>query len=79
MEKSLEVKVLGPFATRWSDGNAVSLTVRKAQGLLTYLAVEERGTRDSLANLFWGERSEERARHNVRQALSKIRSICGPG
>ncbi len=78
MGKSLEVKVLGPFAIRWSDGNAVSLTVRKAQGLLTYLAVEERGTRDSLANLFWGERSEERARHNVRQALSKIRSICGP-
>jgi adenylate cyclase len=52
--------------------------VRKAQGVLAYLAVEGRATRDALANLFWGERSDERARHNVRQVLSKIRSTCGP-
>jgi len=78
MGHTLEVKVLGPFTTNWPDGRAVSLTSRKAQGVLTYLAVEQRGTRDSLAGLFWGEHSEERARHNVRQTLSKIRSICGP-
>ena len=45
---------------------------------MTYLAVEERASRDSIANLFWGDRSEARARHNVRQALSKIRSVCEP-
>jgi len=78
MGQRLEITALGPFTTRWSDGTAVALTMRKAQGLLTYLAVEERASRDSVANLFWGDRSEERARHNVRQALSKIRSVCGP-
>jgi len=72
------VRALGPFNMRWSDGSAIPLNVRKAQGLLTYLAVEKHATRDSLAHLFWGERSEERARHNLRQALSRIRGICGP-
>jgi adenylate cyclase len=78
MVKKLEVRVLGPFSARWSSGDPVSLSVRKAQGVLTYLSAEGRATRDTLANLFWGDRSEERARHNVRQVLSKIRSICGP-
>jgi adenylate cyclase len=78
MAQQLELKVIGPFSIRWSDGASASLTSRKAQGLLAYLAFEERATRDCLANLFWGELSEERARHNLRQALSKIRSTCGP-
>jgi TolB-like protein len=77
MGKLLEARVLGPFDVRWSDGKAASLSVRKAQGLITYLAVEGRATRDTVANLFWGDRNDERARHNVRQVLSKIRSSCG--
>jgi DNA-binding SARP family transcriptional activator len=77
MGKLLEARVLGPFDVRWSDGTAVSLSVRKAQGLITYLAVEGRATRDTVANLFWGDRNDDRARHNVRQVLSKIRSTCG--
>lgn len=78
MIQLLEARILGPFEARRPDGQAVPFSVRKAQGLLAYLAVEGRATRDTLANLFWGERSDERARHNVRQVLSKIRSICGP-
>ena len=78
MGQLLAVKVLGPFGIRGADGEQISLTVRKAQGVLTFLAIERRATRDSLANLFWGDRGEERARHNVRQVLSTIRSICGP-
>ncbi len=78
MVRLLEARVLGPFDIRWSDGTAASLSVRKAQGVIAYLAVEGRATRDTIANLFWGDRNEERARHNVRQVLSKIRSACGP-
>jgi TolB-like protein len=78
MVQLLEVKVLGPFSAHRTDGEVASISVRKAQGVLAYLAVEGRATRDTLANLFWGKRSDERARHNVRQVLSKIRSICGP-
>jgi len=78
MGQRLELTAFGPFAARRPDGTAVPLTVRKAQGLLTYLAVEGRVSRDSVATLFWGDRGEARARHNVRQVLSKIRSVCGP-
>ena len=79
MSRSVQIKVLGPFAARWSDGESFKLTTRKAQALLAYLAADERGaTRDRIANLLWGDRDDERARHNVRQTLSKIRSVCGP-
>lgn len=77
MGRLLEIKVLGPFTMSGFDGAAVSMTMRKAQGLLAYLAVEEQASRDCIANLFWGDHREDRARHNVRQALSKIRGVCG--
>ncbi len=79
MSRTLHLHVLGPFAARWSDGEALTLSSRKAQALLAYLAVEPRGpTRERVANLLWGDRNDERARHNVRQVLSQIRSSCGP-
>ena len=77
MPNRLDVKVFGPFGVSRSDGSAVAPLGRKAQGLLAYLAVENGATRDRAASLFWGELREERARHNLRQALSKIRSDCG--
>jgi TolB-like protein/predicted Zn-dependent protease len=76
---SLRLNVLGPFEARWSDGDAVDLTSRKARALLAYLAVEgaRSHTREALATLLWGDTGEERARHNLRQTLSKIRQCCG--
>lgn len=49
------------------------------QALLAYLAVESERPqpRETLASLLWGNTGEERARHNLRQALSKIRRQCG--
>lgn len=45
--------------------------------LLTYLAVESGPRpREVLANLLWGDTGDDRARHNLRQALSKIRHCC---
>jgi TolB-like protein len=75
---SLRLNVLGPFEARWSDGNAVDLASRKARALLAYLAVEKgrSPTRELLATLLWGDTGEERARHNLRQTLSKIRQCC---
>ena len=57
----------------------MDLTAKKAQALLAYLAVEHgrAQTRDHLATLLWADTGEERARHNLRQALSKIRQCCG--
>ena len=77
MARSLRINVLGRFQAHWDDGEAVDISSRKALALLTYLAVE-RGPRprEVLANLLWGGTGDDRARHNLRQALSKIRHCC---
>jgi TolB-like protein len=74
----LKLKVLGRFDAQWSDGTVVDINTRKAQALLAYLAVERARshTRDHLATLLWANTGEDRARHNLRQALSKIRGQC---
>jgi len=71
--------VLGPLDARWSDGEPVSLTTKKAQALFACLAVEHARpqTREFLATLLWSNMDDERARHNLRQVLSAVRSACG--
>jgi TolB-like protein len=54
------------------------VTGKKLQALIAYLAVEQRQhSRDELAALLWGEMNDERARHNLRQTLSKLRKTFG--
>jgi len=74
----LRLNVLGRFEAQWSDGVPVEITTKKAQALLAYLAVERARplTRDQLATLLWANTGDERARHNLRQALSGIRRCC---
>ncbi|HSU96838.1 MAG TPA: hypothetical protein VLI40_06380, partial [Gemmatimonadaceae bacterium] len=46
--------------------------------LLVYLALATKPlTRDHVAELFWGDRDEDRARHSMREALSKLRQLLG--
>ena len=80
MAKTLRLNVLGPFQAQWSDGTPLEVTGKKIQGLLGYLAVESTRphSRERLAALLWSETGDERARHNLRQALSKIRRSYGP-
>ena len=80
MAKTLRLNVLGPFHAQWSDGEPLEVTGKKTQGLLGYLAVESARphSRERLAGLLWSETGDERARHNLRQALSKIRRSYGP-
>lgn len=80
MSRTLRLNVLGPFDAQWSDGTALEVTGKKIQGLLGYLAVESARphSREQLASLLWSETGDERARHNLRQALSKIRRSYGP-
>ncbi len=70
--------MLGRFEARWSNGEPIDFISKKAQALLAYLAVESgrAHTREQLATLLWSETGDERARHNLRQALSKIRACC---
>ena len=78
MGRSLRLNVLGGFEVRWSDGEAAQIPSRKAQALLGFLAAENKRahSREQLATLLWSTVGDERARHNLRQSLSKIRSCC---
>lgn len=81
MVPRLRILVLGAFEVTDGAGEPIELTGKKAQALLAYLAVEgtRRQARDELAALLWGDMGDERARHNLRQALSKLRRISdGP-
>ncbi|MGB5703560.1 MAG: BTAD domain-containing putative transcriptional regulator [Polyangiales bacterium] len=80
MARTLRLNVLGPFQAQWSDGTPLEVTGKKIQGLLGYLAVESARphSREQVAALLWSETGDERARHNLRQALSKIRRTYGP-
>jgi len=74
----LRLKVLGTFEAERAAGGPADLASRKAQALIAYLAVEggRAHAREFLATLLWGDSGEERARHNLRQTLSKIRKWC---
>ena len=77
MPRALKINVLGRFHAHWDDGESVEIPSRKALALLTYLAVEHGPrSRELLANLLWADTGDDRARHNLRQALSKIRHCC---
>ena len=80
MGRTVRLDVLGPFQAHWSDGSILEVTGKKIQGLLGYLAVESGRphTREQVAALLWSETGDERARHNLRQAISKIRRVHGP-
>lgn len=58
----------GPGA-RWHPGPASAL-------LLTYLALEGPTPRQRLAGMLWPERTEARARANLRQLLLRIRAVA---
>jgi DNA-binding SARP family transcriptional activator len=71
----LSLTLLGGFQAELGAARAVSLPSRKARALLAYLALTpgQAHPRDKLAALLWGDSSDERARHSLRQALVNIR------
>jgi TolB-like protein/Tfp pilus assembly protein PilF len=78
VSRSLQLKLLGPFEAGWSDGEPVRLSGKKIRALVAYLGVESgrSHSREGLASLLWAETGDERARHNLRQALSKLNRTC---
>jgi DNA-binding SARP family transcriptional activator len=71
----LKVALLGTFEARLGSGAAITFARRKSEALLAYLALHlgQTQARDKLAALLWGEASDERARHSLRQALVTLR------
>lgn len=59
------------------DGQKVQFTLKKAEAIAFYLALEGQTTRDKLKDLFWGELDEEAAAKNLRNAFYLIRKQLG--
>src|SRR5262245_55481475 len=77
----LSLRLLGDFQAE--HGGPVRLRTRKTQALLAYLAVPpgQSHSRDKLATLLWGERSQSQARSRFRETLFALRralSVADP-
>jgi DNA-binding SARP family transcriptional activator len=72
---NLRLNVLGNFEALIVSGDVVSLPTRKAEVLLTYLALApgQPHSREKLFNLLWSDRGEEQARNSLRQCLNAIK------
>ena len=76
----LSLTLLGDFQARLGLGAPVRLRTRKTQALLAYLALPPGQThsRDKLAALLWGERSQPQARSRFRETLFALRRALAP-
>ena len=73
----LQVTLLGGFETRLATGQPVTLSTRKAQALLAYLATRpgQPHARDKLTALLWADRGDTQARHSLRHTLVELRKV----
>jgi DNA-binding SARP family transcriptional activator/predicted Zn-dependent protease len=77
---SARLTLLGGFRMTDADGSEVRIASRKAQALLAILglACPEPVPRERVVGLLWGDQSDERARHSLRQALTTLRRSAPP-
>lgn len=77
----LTLKTLGPFVAAVQGQGLPGLSSTKARALLSYLAVESHRAhhREALATLLWPDQDADRARVNLRKALSLLRRALGGG
>src|SRR5215831_18062866 len=71
----LSLRLLGDFQARLGSGPPLRLRARKTQALLAYLASPPGPghSRDKLASLLWGDRSQMQARGRLRESLFLLR------
>ena len=71
----LRLNVLGTFEARIGGSERLTFPTSKAKALFAYLALEQNQphTREKLSTLFWGGVCDDRARANLRQALTRVR------
>jgi DNA-binding SARP family transcriptional activator len=71
----LRLQLLGDYQIHDESEALVTLSAKKSQALLAYLAVKpvQRVSRDKMANLLWSSTGPEQARQSLRQLLSTLR------
>ena len=72
---SLSITTLGVLQVHLNGQPVTAFGTDKARALFVYLAVESAKpqSRERLAGLLWSDQPDERALHNLRQALSSLR------
>ena len=76
-ERKVKIRLLGP-PEMIADGKPVVIKRKLNRVLLFYLAAQQYPvSREELCALFWPEESEQTARKNLREALSRIRTETG--
>ncbi|HLO29871.1 MAG TPA: BTAD domain-containing putative transcriptional regulator [Anaerolineales bacterium] len=76
----LQVGLLGGVRVTHNNWNTEIQLARENQGLLAYLLLQRHRvhSREVLADLFWGENSQERARGSLNTALWKLKKALEP-
>src|SRR5207247_8468334 len=76
----LRVFLFGSVRVVHDDAPSIPKLTRRVQALLAYLLLQHcrTDTRDTLANLFWGEYSQDRARSCLNTALWRLRRALEP-
>lgn len=71
----LHLELLGDFRLRSESASLVTISARKSQAMLAYLAVKpgQLVSRDKMAGLLWSSTAPEQARQSLRQTLSTMR------
>lgn len=79
-ESKARINLLGGFSVAAPDGPLATITSKKAQGLLAYLALAPgwSATRDKLTGVLWSDRDGEHARNSLRQVLTGLRRDLAP-
>jgi DNA-binding SARP family transcriptional activator len=71
----LHLELLGDFRLRAESAALVTISAKKSQAMLAFLAVKpsQLVSRDKMANLLWSSTAPEQARQSLRQTLSTLR------
>ncbi len=76
---NLRINLLGTPSITLQDQQSIQPRLAKAMALLAFLTVERQThhARSTLAGLLWADRSEQDARRNLTQTLTRIRKLIG--
>jgi DNA-binding SARP family transcriptional activator len=71
----LHLELLGDFRLRDESGALITISAKKSQAMLAFLAVKpsQLVSRDKMASLLWSSTAPEQARQSLRQTLSTLR------
>jgi len=72
---AIRLELLGDYQIHTSSGTLVTLSAKKSQALLAYLAIKpgQHVSREKLAGLLWSSTGPDQARQSLRQLLSTLR------